>query len=117
MTSNKVGRVQAHLDRLYNKLSRRLAQRVAAEAAVEPNTRPPCPVGLVVLELARQEYRNEDLEYAPLDGYDGDEAEDGVRGVPAFEEPLYGLAIILGDAPAAIQSKVFLVSGAEQCRE
>jgi hypothetical protein len=41
-----------------------------------------------VFKLARQEDGNEDLEDAPLDGNDGDEAEHGVGRVPAFEEPL-----------------------------
>ena len=88
MTSDKVGRIQAHLDRLDDKLSRRLTERVAAQTAVEPYTRPPRPIRLVVLEFTRQEYGNKDLEDTALDGDDGDEAEDGVGGVPAFEEPL-----------------------------
>lgn len=88
VASDKVGRVQAHLNRLDDKFSRRLAERVRAETAVEPNTSPPCSVGLVVLELSGEEGRDEDLENTTLDRNDGDKTKDGVRGVPGLEEPL-----------------------------
>ena len=59
-----------------------------SEAPAIPLTSPPSPVGFVVLELAGQEDRNKDLLDGPLDCDDGDDTEDGMGGVPKFQEPL-----------------------------
>jgi hypothetical protein len=83
----KVGRVETHLDRLDDKLASRLAEDVGTEAAVEPDTSPPGAVGLVVLELSRQEDGDENLEDGTLDSNDGNHAEDSVRSVPHLEVP------------------------------
>ena len=59
-----------------------------SEASAVPLTSPPSPVGLVVLELAGQEDRNEDFLNGPLDCNDGDDTKDGMRSIPKFQEPL-----------------------------
>ena len=59
-----------------------------SEAPTIPLTSPPCPVGLVVLELTGQEDRYKDLLNGPLDCNDGDDTEDGMGGIPEFQEPL-----------------------------
>jgi hypothetical protein len=87
VAGDEVRGVQAHLDRLDNEFTSGLAERVRAEATVEPDTSPPGAVGLVVLELARQEDGDEDLEDAALHGDNGDDAEHGARRVPALEVP------------------------------
>ncbi len=56
MTRHEIRRIQAHFNRLYDKLARRLAQRMAAQAPVKPHASPPRPIRLVVLELARQKH-------------------------------------------------------------
>ena len=50
-----------------------------AQPAAVPPTGPPSPVGLVVLELARQEGGDHDLEDGPLHRDDRDAAQDGLR--------------------------------------
>ena len=49
---------------------------------------PPGSVGLVMLELPRQEDSNEDLEDTSLDADDGNETENRVRSIPELQEPL-----------------------------
>lgn len=91
VASDEVSGEEAHLNELDDKLAHRLAHRsVGTKRPVVPNTRPPGAVRLIVLELAREEDRNEDLEERPLDGDDREHAEEGVRGLPRLEEPLEG---------------------------
>lgn len=87
VTSNKVGSVKTHLDRLDDEFTSGLRERVRAETTVEPNTSPPRSVGLVVLKLSGQEDGDEDLEDTPLNRHDRDDTEHSVRGIPKLEEP------------------------------
>ena len=80
MAEQNIGAPQRQFDDLHNKLASRLRHRVRAEAAAVPLARPPCPVGLVVLELTRQEDRDEDLVDRARDEDDDDE-EDGALDV------------------------------------
>jgi len=75
------------LDELDDKLAGRLRDDVGAEAAVVPDTGPPGAVDFVVLELAREEEGDEEFVEEALDEARGDDAEDGVRGLPDLEEP------------------------------
>lgn len=103
VTSEEIGRVKTHLDGLDDKLSSGLGQGVRSETSVEPDTlicqslpkvesremtySPPSSVGLVVLELSRQEDGDQDLEYTPLNSDDGNDTEDRMRGGPSLEVP------------------------------
>jgi len=53
-----------------------------------PDSSPPSSVGLVVLELSREEKRDEELVEGSLDRHRGEDSEDGVGRVPSLEEPL-----------------------------
>ena len=53
-----------------------------------PLTSPPRAVRLVVLELMREEYRDEELLNRALDGHDGDDTQNCVRDIPELKEPL-----------------------------
>jgi len=55
VADQEVGTPQRELDDLDDKLASRLRHDVVAEAAAVPLASPPSTVGLVVLELARQE--------------------------------------------------------------
>lgn len=59
-----------------------------AQTTSIPLASPPCPVCLVVLELARDEDGDQDLLNRTLDSDDGDQSENRMRRVPRFEEPL-----------------------------
>jgi hypothetical protein len=103
VTSEEIGRVKTHLDGLDDKLSSGLGQGVRSETSVEPDTlicqslpkvesremtySPPSSVGLVVLELSRQEDGDQDLEYTPLNSDDSNDTEDRMRGGPTLEVP------------------------------
>lgn len=87
MAGDKVGRVQAHFDNLDDEFSRGLTEYVCTQATVEPDTGPPSSVGLVMLELSREEDGDKDLEDASLNRNDGDHTQHDVRGVPEFEPP------------------------------
>jgi hypothetical protein len=87
MTGDEVSRVQAHFDNFDDELSSRLAEHVRSQTSVEPNTRPPCSVGFVVLEFSRKEDRDKDLEDTSLHSDDRNHAQNDVRGVPQFEPP------------------------------
>ena len=58
------------------------------ETAAIPSTCPPCAVGFVMLELARQEHGNQDLVDGTLNGDNRNETKNRVRRVPGFQEPL-----------------------------
>ena len=58
------------------------------ESTTVPLARPPCAVGLVVLELTREEDGDEDFVHGTLNGDDCDQPKYGVRCVPELEEPL-----------------------------
>ena len=88
VSNQEIARPKTELDHLDDVLASGLAERVRAEAAAVPFTGPPRAVGLVVLELAGEEDRDEDLVDRTLDEDDDDEAEHGVRDVPELEEPL-----------------------------
>jgi len=90
MPEEQITTPQRELDNLDHELSRGLRHDVRAQPTSVPSSSPPCLVGLVVLELARQEHSNEDLVDGPLDGDDGDEAQDGMRCIPTLEIPLEG---------------------------
>lgn len=49
---------------------------------------PPRSVGLVVLELSREEHSDQNLKDASLHHNDSDHSKYGVRRVPQLEEPL-----------------------------
>ena len=53
-----------------------------------PPSGPPSLVGLIVFELTGQKDRNQDLVDGTLDENYGNKTEDGVRGIPKFQEPL-----------------------------
>lgn len=59
-----------------------------AESSTIPTPRPPGAVSLIVLELSREEHGYENFVNCALDGDDCDEAKNGVRRVPEFQEPL-----------------------------
>lgn len=89
MPEDEVGAPERQLDDLDHELSRGLRHEVRSQATAVPSTRPPSPIRLVVLEFAGQEDGNEDFMDGALDGNDGDKAQDRVRYVPEFEEPLH----------------------------
>ena len=89
VSNEEVGAPQAKLDDLDNELTRRLRHDMRAQPTAVPLARPPRAVRLVVLELTREEDRDEDLVDRALDEDDRDEAEDGVRNVPELQEPLH----------------------------
>lgn len=66
---------ERELDNLDNVLASRLGHGVVTEPAAVPLTRPPRAVGLIVLELARDENRDQDLLNRALDRDDRDQTE------------------------------------------
>ncbi len=88
MTSDEICRIQAHFNRLDDELSSGLTENVSAESTVEPDTSPPCAIRLIVLEFSGQEHGDEDLEDTSLDGDDGDDTQNRMRGIPKLKEPL-----------------------------
>ena len=89
VTHEEVRAPERKLDDLHDELACRLRHRMRPETTAVPLARPPRAVRLVVLELAREEDRDEDLVDRALDEDDRDEAEDGVRNVPELQEPLH----------------------------
>ena len=85
----EIGTPERQLDDFDDELASRLRHGVVAESSSVPLSCPPCPVGLVVLELAGEEDRDEDLVYCPLDEDGTDKTEHCMRDVPQFQEPLY----------------------------
>ena len=81
---------ETHLDELDDELSSRLAHDSVAESSVVPHSRPPRSVRLVVLELSREERRDQELVQRTLDRDRSENTEDRVRRVPRLEEPLQG---------------------------
>jgi hypothetical protein len=88
VAGDKVGGEETHLDELDDELSGRLAHDPAAESSVVPHSRPPRSVRLVVLELSREERRDQQLVQCTLDRDRREHSEDRVRRVPRLEEPL-----------------------------
>ena len=84
----EVGGPEGHLDDLDHKLTGRLRERRRAETTTIPLSRPPCLVGLLVLQLTREEDGDEDLLDSALNRNNGDDTEHSVRRVPELEEPL-----------------------------
>ena len=69
---------QTHLDDLDQELSSGLAESVTSKTAAVPAASPPSAVRLVVLDITRQEDRDDDLVDGALDGNNGDETQDCV---------------------------------------
>ena len=88
VAEQEVVRPERHLHNLDDEFASRLGHRRRAEAATVPLTGPPCAVRLVVLELTREEYRDEELLDRALDGHDGDDTQNCVRDIPKLKEPL-----------------------------
>ncbi len=88
MTSEEIGRIETHFDDLDDELSSRLAEDMRTQPSVKPNTSPPSPVGLIVLELSRQEDSDEDLEDTSLHTDNGNDTDHSMRSIPEFQEPL-----------------------------
>ena len=59
-----------------------------AEVPSIPPSGPPGFVGLVMFELTGQKDRDQNLVDGALNENYGDKTEDGVRGIPKFQEPL-----------------------------
>ena len=78
MADQEVGAPERQLDDLDHKLSCRLAERMRTETTSIPLACPPRPVRLIVLELARKEDRDEDLEDRTFNEDDGDHTENRV---------------------------------------
>lgn len=76
---------QTALDNLADKLARRLRPCSASETSVPPPTGPPRAIAFVVLKLAREEHRDEDLEYRTLDRDRGNHSQHSMRDVPPLE--------------------------------
>ena len=89
VSNQEIARLKTELDHLDDVLARGLAERMRAEAAAVPFTGPPRAVGLVMLELAREDEGDDEFVDCALDGDDGEETDDDVRAVPEFEDPLY----------------------------
>jgi hypothetical protein len=102
VASEEIGRVETHFDSLDDELSSGLRQGMRTKTSVEPHTldvsyvcepqkqkaySPPSSIGLVVLELSREEDSNQDLEDTSLDSDDCDDTEDSVGCTPSFEVP------------------------------
>ncbi len=88
MTSEEIGRIETHFDDLDDELSSRLAEDMRTQPSVKPNTSPPSPVGLIVLELSGQEDSDEDLEDTSLHTDNGNDTDHSMRSIPEFQEPL-----------------------------
>lgn len=88
MTKQEVGTPEGHLDDLDEIFTGWLREGRRTKLATVPNTGPPCDVGLVRLELARQEHGDENLLNRPLYRDDTNDSKDGMGCVPKFEEPL-----------------------------
>ena len=93
MARQEVRAPQRQLDDLHDELARGLRHRVAAKAPSVPLSGPPRPIRLVVLELAGEEDRDENLVHCPLDENNTNEAEHRVCDVPQLQEPLYSRPI------------------------
>ena len=70
MSKQKIRRPERHFHDFHNELAGRLRHCRGAKATPIPFTSPPCPIGLVVLELAGQENSYENFLNGPLDGND-----------------------------------------------
>ena len=88
VTEQEIVRPQRHLHNLDNELASGLRHRRRAKATAVPLTSPPRAVRLLVLELTREENRNQDLLDRSLNSDDGDDTEHCMRGIPKLEEPL-----------------------------
>ena len=88
VTEQEIVRPQRHLHNLDDELASGLRHRRRAKTTAVPLTSPPCAVRLVVLELTREEYRDEELLDRALDGHDGDDTQNCVRDIPELKEPL-----------------------------
>ncbi len=88
MAKQKIRGPQRHFHDFHNELPSWLRHCRGAKATPIPFTSPPCPIGLVVLELAGQEDSYEDFLNGPLDGNDRNDTQHCVRCVPKLEEPL-----------------------------
>ena len=82
MANEEIRTPEGQLDDLDQKLTSGLRHGVIAQPTSVPLARPPRAVRFVVLELARQEDRDEDLVDGTLDEDDSDETEDGMCDVP-----------------------------------
>ena len=88
MADQEVRAPEGQLDYLDDEFTRRLRKYVCTEATTVPLARPPCPIGLVVFEFAREEHRNQYFVDGTLDRHNRDETKDSMRCVPKLEEPL-----------------------------
>jgi hypothetical protein len=87
VTGEEVGSEERELDNFADHLTTGLSPGGSAHAATVPLARPPSAVDLVVLVLARDEDRDENLEDRALDGDRRDNTEHGVADLPPFEDP------------------------------
>ena len=88
VADEEVGAPEGQLDDLHDEFARRLRHGMRAQATAVPLARPPCPIRLVVLELTREEHRDEDLVKRALDEDNRDETKHRMRDVPELQEPL-----------------------------
>lgn len=79
---------QGEFNDLHYQFTCRLRHDVVAKAAPVPPACPPCSVGFVMFELARQEHGDQDLVDSTLNRDNRNETKNGMRRVPGFQEPL-----------------------------
>ena len=84
VAKDKVGSEQAELGDLANVFSTWLRHRMPSHRV--PFTSPPGDVGGVLLELASQRQRNDQLEDKSLQGNHGNHAQQGACEDPSFQE-------------------------------
>ena len=80
---------EREFDNLDDELPCRLRHRIGPEASSVPLARPPRPICLVVLELTREEHRDQDFVDGALNEDDSNQPKDGVSDIPQLQEPLW----------------------------
>ena len=88
MANQEVRAPEGQFDYLDDEFTSRLRKYVSTESTAVPLARPPCAVGLIMLEFAREEHRNQYFVNGTLNRYNRDETKDSMRCVPKLEKPL-----------------------------
>ena len=89
MADQEIRTPQRQLDNLDNELSCGLRHGMVSETSSVPLASPPRQVGLIVLELSREEDSDEDLVNGTLNVDDGDQPKNSMGDIPQLQEPLY----------------------------
>ena len=88
MSKKEVRTPERHFDDLDDIFTGRLRERGATQTTTVPFTGPPSTIGFIVFVFTSEEDTDEDLLDGTLDGNDGDNSENGMGGIPKFQEPL-----------------------------